>query len=215
MEAETMTRTREYRPPRIPDGWSWIIGVVIGLVLFLVTYLTGFLEAIPAGIVAVLLVLAVGIGINLWDAKAYYYQRAYDQFDLCEDLLGRIADMATEVRNSTAHSLLRSISDKVKRLLDPDEGIINPTDLGDEFLSTATSFGIALTTVADGADKYHSLENSLEFDEDTNKTMADAIEQFKTIDKWLIEADHHLRSADRVGLKAINSQMKSYKFRAL
>jgi hypothetical protein len=211
----TMTRKREYRPPIIPDGWSWYIGGVAGLFVFLLTYLTGFLDAITAGIVCFLLAMAIGIGVNLWDTKAYYYKRAYDQLDQCEEMLDQIDDTAGNVKDRNARTLLRSISEKAKRLLDPDDGIITPSELGDVFLSTVTSFRIALTTVTEGAETFDRLEESLVLDDESKETLQNAITQFNTINTWMIDIDRQLRSADRIGLNALNAQMKSYKFRTL
>jgi hypothetical protein len=210
-----MNLKKPYREPIIPDGASWVIGLFVAVIVFLLTYLTGFLPLWAAASAAFVLVLVIGIGVDVWDVKAYYYHRAYAQMNKAKTLLQEIDENAGRIENKDAVKILRSIVKKVQILFDPEEGKVTPDGTGEQFLSTATAFVIALTTVADGARKYESLEQSFSLDQDGRGTLKAALDQFHTIDEWLDQADKQLHTDDRVGLNALVDQMESYKYRSL
>jgi hypothetical protein len=126
-----------------------------------------------------------------------------------------IAGSIKRIESMKAKDVLTSICEKTHKLFHPLDGKVTPDHLGDQFLSTATAFAIALTTVADSATSFESLEESISLGPEEKQTLAAALEQFKTIDEWLNNADKQLRRGDRVGLDALTNQMKSYKYRSL
>lgn len=210
-----MPQNRLYRPPRLPEGGSWAIGAVVAFLVFLITFQTRYLPFWAAACVAFLLLLAIGFGIDWWDQKALYYKQSYDQLDKAEKLLADTNKSAKGIKDKEARQVLASIIQKTQKLLDPETGKITPEATGDQFLSTATSLVIAMTTVSESAARFESLESSFSLDDQGRETLKGALEQFHTIDEWLTNADKQLHAVDRVDLSALNEQMKSYKYRSL
>lgn len=197
---------QKFRTPLLPEGASWIIGAIFGLIVFVLLYLTNFLSALESIIIAALVVVALGIGLNMWDSRSQYAQKAKKEFSITNELLIEISLAERKIKSQATKQTLEGIIKKALALLDEIK-----TKLDDEVLSATSSLNVALSNVKTAANSIEDLESSFTPDP---QTINAANQSLQTINSWLDEADKELHSGSKTSLQAVIERMNSYRFKS-